>query len=124
MPSLRNRAKKRLLVDSDSQSDESATDIKQQEDDAENISKRCSYRLLSKRERPGFKLPGRDAIWKDIPSVKSPEKLSRITPRKSMNNFTKVYNSYNFDDFEDTGDEESDSDSSSNQDVGVSSSLY
>lgn len=74
---------------------------------------RCSYRLQSKRRRPCFKPPTREQIWKHITTDKSPEKLNRIRPRKSISNFTKVYSSYNFDDYEDTGDEESGSCSSS-----------
>ncbi|KAK3804292.1 hypothetical protein RRG08_040799 [Elysia crispata] len=115
MPPKRSQVKRRLHAKTISSSDsDSQLDEPEAKDETFNSPKRQSYRLISKRSRPDFKLPTRDAIWKDIPSMKSPEKLGRITPRKNISNFTKVYNSYNFDDYdEDSQDEDSMSDSNS-----------
>ncbi|RUS76376.1 hypothetical protein EGW08_015856 [Elysia chlorotica] len=104
----------RISSDSGSQSDEPEAKCSAPEDESIGSPKRVSHRLISKRNRPDFKLPTRDSIWKGIPSMKSPEKLNQITPRKSISNFIKVCNSYNFDDYDDDSTDEDDvSDSSS-----------
>ncbi|GFO25774.1 hypothetical protein PoB_005227900 [Plakobranchus ocellatus] len=101
---------------SEQESENSFQDFSKVKDGPQTDAKRHSSRLMSKRSKPAFKLPSRDDIWDKIPSVKSPEKLSHLTPRKNVSNFTKVYNSYNFDDYEDTSDDESDIESHSNTD--------
>lgn len=60
-----------------------------QKDDGTPI--RHSSRIHEKRHRPTFRLPSRDEIWKDIPSTESIPNLKSLTPRKSVNNFTKVW---------------------------------
>ncbi|CAG5117519.1 unnamed protein product [Candidula unifasciata] len=68
---------------------------------------RRSSRIYGKQHKPEFRLPSRDTIWNDIPSVTTTSALRRLTPKKTVNNFTKVYNNYNYDDFEDTSDDDS-----------------
>ncbi|XP_059155401.1 uncharacterized protein LOC131940681 isoform X2 [Physella acuta] len=86
--------KRKNPVDS-SESDEDANPV---------VVTRHSSRILDKQHKKKFTLPSRDAVWDTIPSVKSPPSLKVLKPRKAINNFTKVYNAYNYDDYEDTSE--------------------
>ncbi|KAH9509065.1 hypothetical protein Btru_048927 [Bulinus truncatus] len=85
--------------------------------DIMNEPKRESARLHQKLKKPSFKLPSRDEIWKEIPTLAEDlSSLKHVTPKKTVNNFTKIYNDYNFDDYEDTSDSISSVESSSEED--------
>ncbi|PVD19622.1 hypothetical protein C0Q70_20112 [Pomacea canaliculata] len=79
--------------------------------------KRHSARIEEKRKKV-FRMPKRDKMWNAISTrtCKSSE-ISRLKPRKLINDFMKGTNRYNYDPVEtgseDSSDEESDSESSS-----------
>ncbi|XP_052283616.1 clumping factor A-like isoform X2 [Dreissena polymorpha] len=87
---------------------------------------RISERLKKKRTKL-FVKPKRDDVWKSITPSKSPSKYDHLKPRKTVNNFTKENNRYNFDPLESSGEEsledfivdqdESDSDTASDDDA-------
>ncbi|BFZ02518.1 hypothetical protein BsWGS_05557 [Bradybaena similaris] len=91
--------KRKLTLSSDSEEDNSPAET-------DGKSQRRSSRILDKQHKPEFRLPSREKIWNDIPSVTTTPQLTRLTPKKTVNNFTKVYNNYNYDDYEDTSDDD------------------
>uniref|UniRef100_A0A0B7AJ48 Uncharacterized protein n=1 Tax=Arion vulgaris TaxID=1028688 RepID=A0A0B7AJ48_9EUPU len=99
---ISRRSKRKLAISSDSDDDvkTAETNIK---------TRRQSSRIYDKQHKADFRLPSRDEIWKDIPSLTSIPKIKTLTPRKTVNNFTKVYNDYNYDDYEDTSDDDTSS---------------
>ncbi|XP_013087118.2 uncharacterized protein LOC106071536 isoform X2 [Biomphalaria glabrata] len=99
---------KRIIIDSsDSESDNN---------ESKSINRKSS-RISQKQKKPKFQLPSRDEIWKKIPTVEGSSSLKSLTPKKNVNNLTKIYSDYNFDDYEDTSDSMSSTESFSEEDI-------
>ncbi|CAL1541392.1 unnamed protein product [Lymnaea stagnalis] len=96
--------KRKIIDSSESETDSDGSKQGKDSKNINNASRRQSSRLFQKECKPKFSLPSRDVIWDNIPSQETLPRLKRLTPKKTVNNFTKVYNAYNFDDYEDTSD--------------------
>ncbi|KAK0044553.1 NAD-dependent protein deacetylase HST1 [Biomphalaria pfeifferi] len=103
---------KRIIIDSsDSESDNN---------ESKSINRKSS-RISQKLKKPKFQLPSRDEIWKKIPTVEGSSSLNSLIPKKNVNNLTKIYSDYNFDDYEDTSDSMSSTESFSEEDIKTNS---